>query len=120
MSLDGVVFRPQLTDSLRKGLAGVSLLLIAAAVGDWPYNFYILLRFAVTGAVLLALLRTYPRREMFWSVALCAIALLFNPVAPFHFSKTTWIELNWFAAATLLILASVSLEAENKDVKPQA
>ena len=93
------------------------MLLLCAATGDWPYNFYIFLRIAVTGTLTVVLFRVYPRREIFWSVALGLIALIFNPIAPFHFSKDSWRLLNILAAITLGTLIAMSKTSTLKEPK---
>ena len=42
-----------------------------------------------------------------WAWALVPLAILFNPVAPLHFSRSTWQTLDIVAAVVLVSAASV-------------
>lgn len=107
-----MVALPSIPAGLKQWIFVSVLFLVAAACGDWPYNFYILLRIVVTATLIFAVVRLHSERRNFWMAIVLAIAVLFNPVAPFRFAKSTWTELNWTAAVVLAILGFCSRKSE--------
>ncbi len=83
----------------------VLMLLLAIPSGVWPYGYYILLRWVVTGTALFVLWTAYELKKTAWLWAMGAIALLFNPIAPIHLGKGTWVVLDFIVAG--LFLASI-------------
>jgi hypothetical protein len=77
------------------------ILLLFAAFGTWPYNFYVLTRIIVCLASAWIAFQLHASRRFLWEFALIVVALIFNPVAPFHFRKETWELLNILGALTL-------------------
>ena len=101
-------FRPRLPISVRLSLLCPILLLLFAAVGGGTYNFYVLLRWVVCGTLLYVISKVNKMDNKFWIVVMGVIALLFNPLAPFHFHKDTWELFNLIAClivATFLLLS---------------
>jgi hypothetical protein len=96
--------------------------LALAAFGSWPYNFYVLTRIIVcfTFACFAVLLHRY--RRFAWEAAVALWALLFNPVAPFHFDKDTWQLFNVAALITLIsslfVYARMQLTIETETLIP--
>jgi hypothetical protein len=83
----------------------ISVFLLFFAVGSWPwkwpYGFYILLRLVVcVGAIYLAI-RAWRAQTPAWSLIMCGIAILFNPLAPVHLSRWLWQVLDLVTAALL-------------------
>ena len=73
------------------------------ATAQHSYNFYVLTRWVVflTGCWGLWL-----GRSRFWpsfAPAYIAVGLIFNPILPFHFTRSTWHTLDIAAGAVLLI-----------------
>jgi hypothetical protein len=77
------------------------ILLLFAAFGTWPYNFYVLTRIIVCLASAWIAFQLHASRRFLWEFALIVVALMFNPVAPFHFRKETWELLNILGALAL-------------------
>lgn len=76
--------------------------LLFAAVGDWPHDFYVLLKvliFAVCIRVFMSLENKDPKD---YPGVLLLLALLYNPLFQIHLHKTTWMIVNWL---TLIILS---------------
>jgi hypothetical protein len=90
------------------------LLLLLAALGTWPYNFYVLTRIIVCATAVLIALLLHSRRMLWWEVPIVVIALLFNPVAPFHFTKDVWRLFNVLAALMIAPAIFVSLKQQPK------
>ena len=65
----------------------VTAILLLVALGDWPYVYYQLLRFAVCG-VSVYLAWAWGKS---WSVLLFGgVAVLFNPILPIHLPREIW------------------------------
>lgn len=81
------------------------VVLLLVAVLPLPYAYYIFMRVVVCGA---ALYIAFSENEVskgvnFWVCALLGVAVLYNPVVPFHLSRKVWLILN---IATALFFAS--------------
>ena len=113
-------FRPVLSRELQIALIAAVLFLLLAAVSDWPYNFYVLLRIIVCGSLVASLFVIYTRRPVIWIVTLGSIALIFNPISPLHFQKETWRIWNWIASIPIALFIALSLRAKmgQKDEPP--
>src|SRR6266480_3649442 len=76
----------------------------------WPHsrNYYVLLRFLVCIFAGINLYVLKPHWIMF--VVFGAIIVLFNPVAPFNFAKSTWTKIDLITAG-LFVLVAVALPA---------
>lgn len=82
----------------------VPAVLLAVAIADWPYGYYQLVRFVVCSACAYLVYVEYQanRAVNFWVIALGAIAVLFNPIAPIHLPKDVWRWLDGLAAVALI------------------
>jgi ribosomal protein L40E len=99
------------------------VLLLLAAFGSWPYNFYILTRIVVCLTSIWVAIQLHSKRYFLLEVPIIAIALIFNPVAPFHLDKATWRLFNIFGAFVLapciLSVTRPSTTAESTDSTQQ-
>jgi len=78
-------------------------MLILAVPTIWPYSYFQILRWVVTGV---AIYNTYAAREFKrkdWMVIMGIIAILFNPILPFYFQKETWVILDLIASIFMFI-----------------
>jgi len=86
------------------------VLLLAAAVGSWPYNFYVLMRLVVcVTAVWIGFRLHWAGGYRSWKTLVFAVAVLFNPLAPFHFPKETWRIFNVVSAVAMAPFAFLGL-----------
>ncbi len=83
-------------------IIAVAMLLLAVPSGIWPYGYYILLRWVVTGTAFFALWAAYELKKQSWIWIMGAVALLFNPIAPIHLDKDTWVVLDFIVAGLFL------------------
>ena len=81
----------------------ILMLLLAIPSGVWPYGYYMILRWVVFGAALFILWTSYKLKQNTWIWIMGAVALLFNPIAPIHLDKETWVVIDFIAAGTFLI-----------------
>ena len=79
-----------------------AIMLFLAIPSIWPYSYYKLLRWVVTGiAAFIAYSKNEEeRRGGMW--VMIGIAILFNPLVPFYLAKGTWAVLDFIAALTFL------------------
>ncbi|WP_366108375.1 DUF6804 family protein [uncultured Brevundimonas sp.] len=79
-------------------------MMLVAAVGPWPYGYFMLLRLVVCGAAAL-LAYSLLQREMFRGLgwAFAALALLYNPIFRVHFEREFWMVLNVLSAVPFMI-----------------
>lgn len=89
--------------------AVIAALMLLAALGDWSYGYYQLLRFVVCGAGAYAAWLSYHFSKYVWAVWLFGfVAILFNPLAPVHLSREIW-QLVDLACAVLFIAAAIAV-----------
>ncbi|MSU62642.1 MAG: hypothetical protein EXS31_09625 [Pedosphaera sp.] len=95
----------------RGSIACILLRCLAAAiaffaVGNHPYNYYVLTRWVL---FLTCCWGAWNCRNRIWrsfAPAYIVIGLIFNPILPFHFHRSTWQMLD-IAAGTVLVLSLV-------------
>jgi len=70
--------------------AAVAALTLFAALGQWPYAYYMLLRLVVcgAGAYIALVMYRWRRPGLAWVFGL--VAVLFNPVVVIHLSRDLW------------------------------
>jgi hypothetical protein len=91
--------------ALRATLVLCVIVLVIAIVGDMPYDYFILLRVLifVTGIVVLtAVWKAKRTAGLFWLVV--AMLVIYNPIAPLHLHKDTWIWVNLLTVPLLGLL----------------
>ena len=69
-------------------LVAVALLLVA--LGQHPYGYYQILRWAVCGTSVFTAIVAYSGGKTGWVWAFGIMAVLFNPLAPIHMNRETW------------------------------
>lgn len=79
-------------------------MLLLVATFHLPYGYYTFTRIvACSAACFLAILVIRERRSVnSWAALLIAMAILFNPLIPIHFSRATWFYLDIIAAVAFL------------------
>ena len=84
-------------------IIAIIMLLLAIPSGIWPYGYYILLRWVVTGAALFVLWIAYELKKKTWPWIMGAIAILFNPIASIYLDKGTWVIIDIIVAVLFLV-----------------
>jgi len=82
----------------------LSIIMLFGAIAEWPYGYYILLRWITCITSILVVLQAFEKDIDWVKVLFIIIAILFNPLAPIHLSRSTWIPLD-IVTAILLIFA---------------
>lgn len=83
-------------------LAG-AMLLLAIPTGFFPYPYYQILRWVVTVVALYSAYSAYKTKNTKWTIIMSAVAILFNPIAPIYFDKSTWQILDFITAGLFFI-----------------
>jgi hypothetical protein len=77
--------------------------LVLGALGQWPYGFFVLLRFVVCATAIYLGFCAKEIRRPFWLVTMWGIALLFNPIVPVHMNRSDWQVLDFLIAILLML-----------------
>jgi len=88
-----------------KNLASViAVLVLLLAIPDsiWPYGYFVLLRWIVTGIALLVLWTAYNLKMQGWVWLMASVAILFNPILPIHLDKGMWQVIDFIVASLFL------------------
>ena len=78
--------------------------MLFGAIAEWPYGYYILLRWITCITSILVTLQAFEKNINWAKVVFIVIAILFNPLAPIYLSRSTWIPLD-IVIAILFIFA---------------
>lgn len=92
--------------------AVIAALILLAALGDWPYGYYQLLRFVVCGAGAYVAWLSYHSQYPWTAWLFGFVAVLFNPLAPVHLSRGIWQPVDLVCA--VLFIAAATVVVENK------
>ena len=95
-------------------VAAVGLL---AALGDWPYGYYQLLRFVVCGVSVYVAVVAYGWKKLWATWVFGFLAVLFNPLAPIHLSRDLWQPIDFACALLFAVVAFVLKEPAEKEDK---
>lgn len=81
----------------------IAVLLLIGAFGDHPYSYYQLLRWFVSiyGFYLAYNYKEKGATEWMWIFT--SLAILFNPIFPFYFEKSTWQILDLLGGGIFLL-----------------
>ncbi len=81
----------------------ILMLLLAIPSGIWPYGYYILLRWVVTGLALFVLWVAYNLNKKSWLWLMMGVAILFNLILPIHLDKELWQIIDLIVAVLFLV-----------------
>ena len=68
----------------------VAVGILIGALWDHPYSYYQLLRWIVAVSGAYSAYLAYEHKDNTWTWIFSIIAVLFNPIIPFTFSRETW------------------------------
>jgi hypothetical protein len=87
----------------------IAVFLVLWAIGQHSHSYYVLLRWVIFATAAWGAYRAYQdlHREWIFVLMHIALAILFNPILPFTFQKSTWIILNILSAWLLLMSVAV-------------
>ena len=84
-------------------VVAIVVLLLAIPSGIWPYGYYVLLRWIITGIALFVLWVAYRLNQKGWSWLMGGIAIIFNPIIPIYLDKGTWAVIDLIVAVLFLV-----------------
>ena len=90
--------------------------LVLAAVANWPYGFYTVLRFVVCGSAIYLGFTAASLNSRVWPWVMGVTAVLFNPLVPVHFPRSTWRVLD-FVAAVVFAISLATLRGKSPRTK---
>ena len=82
----------------------LSIFILFGAIAEWPYGYYILLRWITCIASILVVFQAFEKNIDWAKVIFIIIAIFFNPLAPIYLSRNIWIPLD-IVTAILFIFA---------------
>lgn len=85
----------------------ICIILLAIAFGRNPYSYYILLRWIIFIFLIYFITKIYNSKNEFFMVLFITILVVYNPIIPFHLSRTIWKYIN--AASIIIIFSSLFL-----------
>jgi hypothetical protein len=101
--------RPHLVPAL------ISAAMLLAAIGRWPYGYFVLMRWVVCSSAVFVAVVAYKGRRYWGTWLYGLLALLFNPIIPVHLSRGTWRPLDVVAGIAMVISIVQSSEARNRE-----
>jgi hypothetical protein len=86
-------------------VSGIAILMLLLVIPSdlWPYSYYQVLRWVVTGTALFIAYIAYHLEKEVWIWIMAIVAILFNPITPIYFSKETWASIDLITSITFLI-----------------
>lgn len=92
-----------------------ALMLFGCLIGGLPYAYFQLLRWVVCGTSIYRISRAFEAGQGGWLWTFVVVAILFNPIIPFHFDRDAWVLID--LAIGVLMLASLVALKSMVDVK---
>jgi hypothetical protein len=84
-----------------------AVLLVFAATGRHPYNFYTALRWICCAVFVYSAFTARETNRVPWAWIFGVLAVLFNPILPVHLRRDTWQTIDWATIAVIVIAAIV-------------
>ena len=92
----------------------IAILLLVGSLGKWPYGYYILLRFVVCGASAYTAYLSYSNRITWAAWVFGIMAILFNPIVPFHLGRELW-QIVDFISVIIFVIGIVVVKKSYKN-----
>ncbi len=91
----------------------VTILFLLIALADLPYGYFQFLKWVVLASAGYAAYLYYQSKKKVWVFIFGIIALLFNPIFRFYFSRETWCILDVIVA--IIFFTSLFIKYERKN-----
>ncbi len=88
------------------------VVLLLAALADWPYGYYQFLRWAVCAGAVYCGWRASQEGRILWVVGFVGLALLFNPFQTIHFRRDEWAWIDILSALAFAAFAPTPRKAD--------
>jgi len=76
----------------------LSIFILFGAIAEWPYGYYILLRWITCITSIFVVFQAFEKNIDWAKVVFIVIAILFNPLAPIYLSRNIWVPLDIITA----------------------
>lgn len=76
--------------------------MLILALANWPYVYYVFLRIVVFICTAILALKEQDERSTPWALLMLGLAILFNPFAPVHLTRSIWAFVDVAAAGALI------------------
>lgn len=80
-------------------------LLFLGVLNIWPYDYYTILRWVVCGVAIFNAIGFSKSKLTGWALVFGALAFLFNPLAPVHMNKSSWVGVDLISAIVFFLSA---------------
>ena len=98
--------RPHLVPSV------IAALMLLAAMGSWPYGYYLMLRWVVCAAAVFVAYQGWRLKRSWAAWGFGFLAALFNPLVPVHLNRPAWRVID--LAAAVAFIAGIIFVVERK------
>ena len=85
----------------------LTIFMLFGAVAEWPYGYYIFLRWITCIASILVIFQAFEKNIDWAKVVFIIIAILFNPLTPIHLSRSIWIPLDIITAILFIFTIKI-------------
>lgn len=92
-----------------KWLSIITGALLILAIPPWNYSYYIFLRWVVLISAVILAYGYGKSKHVGWAYVFGGIAVLFNPLIPFHLTKSVWVIID-LVTATSFFLSAYSIK----------
>lgn len=93
----------------------ITAALCFAAIADLPYDYYRFLRWAVSVVAIFSAIQMHRINRQGWVWVLGAVVILFNPVIPISFEKSTWRIVDGAAGIVFICILGFTLRLKGAD-----
>lgn len=106
--------RPHLIPAL------ITAAMLFAALAEWPYGYYQVLRWVTCAAAVFVAFVAYDWQKLWATWLFGFIAFLFNPLIPIHLSRELWQPIDLICALLFAAVAFILVKpSEEKRVEEQ-
>jgi curved DNA-binding protein CbpA len=95
-----------------------AMMLVYAAVYRHSYTFHTLLRWVCCPILAYSAVSAHQSKRVAWTWIFGVLAVLYNPIFPVHLNRTTWIGVNWFTAALMLVAGIIFCRPSSNSSPP--
>jgi len=89
------------------------ILLLLGILNFWPYAYYILLRWIISGVAVVNAYGFSKAKFTGWAFVFGSLAFLFNPIIPIYLNKSSWNGID-LISAIVFFLAAYSIKNQKK------
>ena len=81
----------------------IAIIMLLFALGENPYSYYEILRWVIAGISAYLAFIAHEQKNISWTWIMAIVAILFNPIVPFHFARETWAVLDIITAIVIFV-----------------